>query len=47
MPFFSYRARNRTGALVTGNVEAANKAAAEINLDKMGLIPLSLSLIHI
>lgn len=41
MPFFSYRARNRTGALVTGNVEAANKAAAEINLDKMGLIPLS------
>lgn len=41
MPFFSYRARNRTGALVTGNVDAANKAAAEINLDKMGLIPLS------
>ncbi|MEK7688645.1 MAG: type II secretion system F family protein [Deltaproteobacteria bacterium] len=40
MPFFSYRARNRTGALVTGNVEAANKAAAEINIDKMGLIPL-------
>ncbi|HLA51054.1 MAG TPA: type II secretion system F family protein [Thermodesulfobacteriota bacterium] len=41
MPFFHYRARNRTGVLVTGNVEAANKAAAEINLDKTGLIPLS------
>lgn len=41
MPFFYYRARNRTGVLVTGNLEAANKAAAETNLDKMGLIPLS------
>lgn len=41
MPFFYYRARNRTGVLVTGNLEAENKAAAEINLDKMGLIPLS------
>ena len=41
MPFFYYRARNSTGVLVTGNLEAANKAAAETNLDKMGLIPLS------
>src|SRR3990172_7517180 len=41
MPFFSYRARKRAGALVTGKVEAANKAAAEVNLDKMGLIPIS------
>jgi type II secretory pathway component PulF len=41
VPFFYYRARNSTGVLVTGNLEAANKAAAEINLDRMGLIPLS------
>ncbi len=41
MPFFTYRARNRTGVLITGNVEAANRAAAETNIDRMGLIPLS------
>src|SRR3990167_5602590 len=41
MPFFSYRARNRSGVLVTGNVEASTKATAETNLDKMGLIPIS------
>ena len=41
MPFFSYRARNRSGVSVTGRCEAVNKAAAEVNLDKMGLIPIS------
>ena len=41
MPFFSYRARNRAGALVTGKVEAVNKDSAGVNLDKMGLIPIS------
>src|SRR3990172_9914064 len=41
MPFFSYRARNRAGALVTGKVEAVNKDIAGVNLDKMGLIPIS------
>lgn len=41
MAFFSYRARNRSGVLVTGRCEAANKAAAEVNLDRMGLIPIS------
>jgi len=41
VPFFYYRARNSTGVLVTGNLEAATKAAAEIDLDRMGLIPLS------
>jgi len=41
MPFFFYRARDRAGALVTGTFEASTKAAAETNLDKMGLIPIS------
>lgn len=41
MPFFSYRARNRAGALVTGRVEAATRTAAETNIDRMGLIPIS------
>lgn len=41
MPSFSYRARNRSGVLVTGNVEAVTKTNAETNLDKMGLIPIS------
>src|SRR4030065_1828010 len=41
MAFFSYRARDRAGALVTGTFEASTKAAAETNLDKMGLIPIS------
>ena len=41
MPFFTYRARNRAGALVTGKVEAVNKDSAGVNLDKMGLIPIS------
>src|SRR3990170_4902932 len=41
MAFFSYRARDRAGALVTGTFEASKKTAAETNLDKMGLIPIS------
>src|SRR4030065_416484 len=41
MAFFSYRARDRAGALVTGTFEASTKTAAETNLDKMGLIPIS------
>lgn len=41
MATFSYRARNRAGALVTGKFEAVTMTAAEANLDKMGLIPIS------
>lgn len=43
MPFFSYRARNKSGTLVTGRLEAFDKAAAETKLDRKGLIPLSVS----
>jgi len=43
MAIFSYRARDKAGALVMGICEAENKAAAEISLDRMGLIPLSVN----
>lgn len=43
MPLFSYRARDKTGALITGKLEAVSKEAAEVNIDKMGLIPISIS----
>ncbi len=39
MPFFQYRARDKQGGLVTGNMEAADHASLESALDKMGLIP--------
>lgn len=43
MPLFRYRARDRAGALVTGSLEADNKAILETSLDKMGLIPISVA----
>lgn len=43
MPLFRYRARDRAGALVTGSLEADNKALLETSLDKMGLIPISVA----
>ena len=42
MPSFRYRARDRQGALVTGTLEAEDRAGLEISLDKMGLIPISI-----
>lgn len=43
MPTFTYRARDKAGTLVTGICEAENKSSAEINIDRMGLIPLTVS----
>lgn len=40
MPFFRYRARDRQGVLVTGDLEAENIAQLESSLDRMGLIPI-------
>ncbi|CAG0972174.1 partial Putative type II secretion system protein F, partial [Anaerolineae bacterium] len=40
MPSYSYRARDRTGSLVTGSLEAASPAELESALDRMGLIPI-------
>jgi type II secretion system protein F len=39
MPFFRYRARDRQGALVTGTMEATDRASLDAALDRMGLIP--------
>ncbi len=39
MPFFRYRARDKRGGLVTGDMEATDHASLESALDKMGLIP--------
>jgi type II secretory pathway component PulF len=43
MPFFQYRARDKEGALVTGSLEAADRASLEASLDRMGLIPIKVS----
>lgn len=43
MPSFQYRARDRQGALVTGNMDAADRAQLEASLDKMGLIPINVA----
>jgi len=40
MTSYSYRARDRTGSLVTGSLEAASPAELEASLDRMGLIPI-------
>lgn len=40
MPSFEYRARDRQGALVTGTLDADDRATLEAALDRMGLIPI-------
>lgn len=40
MASYSYRARDRTGSLVTGSLEASSPAELEASLDRMGLIPI-------
>ena len=42
MAIFNYRGRNAQGALVEGNVEAANAGAAATRLSNDGLIPLAI-----
>ena len=42
MPLFSYKARDKTGNLVTGMTEELNLAALENTLDSKGLIPVSI-----
>ncbi|MBI5236131.1 MAG: type II secretion system F family protein [Deltaproteobacteria bacterium] len=40
MAFFTYKARDRQGALITGSLEAVDKGQLEAALDGMGLIPI-------
>ena len=42
MPFYTYRARNQRGALVTGEMEMMGEAQVEDILDKRGLIPVTI-----
>lgn len=42
MPSFKYRARDSSGALVTGAIEAEDRAGTEAALDRMGLIPIKI-----
>jgi MSHA biogenesis protein MshG len=41
MTAFAYRARDERGLLITGNMEAASKRDVFVQLDNMGLIPVS------
>jgi type II secretory pathway component PulF len=41
MTAFAYRARDERGLLVTGNMEAASKRDVFVQLDNMGLLPVS------
>jgi len=42
MPSFLYRARDKSGALVRGSLEAASMNEIEASLDRMGLIPIKI-----
>jgi len=42
MPLFTYKARDRSGSLVTGSLEETSVAALESVLDSQGLIPVSI-----
>ena len=41
MPNFSYTARSRSGEKVQGNLEAADRRTALMQIEKMGLVPIS------
>lgn len=41
MSQFNYRARNRSGELVEGNVDVADRAAALVQIQRLGLFPVS------
>lgn len=43
MPQFQYRARRRSGDLVEGSLEVADRAAALTQLSKLGLFPVTIS----
>ena len=41
MPQFSYRARRRSGELVEGVLEVADRAAAVAQIERLGLFPIA------
>ena len=42
MPQFSYKARRRTGELVQGVVEVADRSAALMQIERLGLLPVAI-----
>src|SRR5438034_3304893 len=41
MPKFSYKARRRTGEVVEGMIEVADRSAALIQIERLGLFPVA------
>ena len=41
MPQFSYKARRRSGEVVTGVLEVADRSAALAQIEKLGLFPVA------
>src|SRR6266545_7930932 len=41
MPQFSYRARRRTGEVVQGILDVADRAAALLQIERLGLFPVA------
>src|SRR4029077_16870712 len=41
MPQFSYRARRRTGEVVEGLLEVADRSAALVQIERLGLFPVA------
>ena len=41
MPQFSYKARRRTGEVVEGMLEVADRSAALIQIERLGLFPVA------
>ena len=41
MPQFSYKARRRTGEVVEGVLEVADRSAALVQIERLGLFPVA------
>jgi type II secretory pathway component PulF len=41
MPQFSYKARRRTGEVVEGMLEVADRSAALVQIERLGLFPVA------
>ena len=43
MPLFSYKARKRTGEVIEGTLEVADRPALLLQLEKSGLMPVTIT----
>ena len=44
MPQFAYKARKRSGEVVTGVLEVADRSAALLQIDRLGLFPIAVDM---